>query len=247
MATNPSRLRPRPPRVPAFGAVVTVGALTVGLVGCRDSPTDPLAALVTPETAPALQVDAVLPLLPDLAARTGTEARLSDPIMRWVGSWNDPDGGEARRRGAVAEAAPVLGDALGTGGAAQALAPLLQVARALEAFDDAPPELRPVLADVRDRSARVRRSLDADRPGDALHEGLVAADRLREASPEQVARALVARGERWLAEAGEHDAAHADRERGTMLLERARQALEAGDYPRAVQRAFYACQLLGGV
>ena len=214
--------------------------------GCHDSPTDPLASLVTPETAPALEVEAVLPLLPDLAARTGTEAALSGPVMRWVGSWNDPAGGQALRRSAVAEAAPVLGEALGTGGATQALAPLLQVAGSLGDLDGAPADLAPVLDDGRARVERVRSALADERPGEALREGLIAADRLREASPEQVARALLARGERWLAQVGEQDEADPDHARGAVLLERARQALEAGDYPRAVQRAFYACQLLQG-
>lgn len=227
-----------------------VACLAVALAGgaCHDSPSDPLATLVTPETAPALEVETVLPTLPDLAARNGVEDRVSGPALAWMRSWDDPEGGAAARRQAVERAAPALAEALGPGGTSQALAPLFQVAHSLDAITDPPASLEAMLSDVAVGVARARRALDQGRPAEALREGLWAADRIRAASPEQVARALVSRGEEVLATAGEAPGGRAeldpDRQRGVLLLERARQALEAGDYPRAVQRAFYACQLL---
>jgi hypothetical protein len=241
----PRAARFRPDSGRGWMHALALAALALGAAACHDAPTDPLATLVTPETAPALAVEAILPTLPELAARTGTEARLSEPVMDWVGSWNDPEGGEALRRTAVERAAPVLAEALGPGGATQALAPLFQVARSLAALDPAPPPLAPMLAEVARGVANARDALDAGRPAVALREGLYAADRVRSASPEQVARALVARGEQALASLT--DPARdpgPDQERGVQLLRRARQALDAGDYPRAVQRAFYGCQLL---
>jgi hypothetical protein len=222
-------------------------ALALAASACEDSPTDPMASLVTPETAPALEVRAMLPTLPDLAARTGTEARLSEPVVAWIASWEDQDGGAEMRRSAVARSTPTLAGELGASGAAQVLAPLFRAAHSLEALTEPPEALRPMLAEVHERVARARSALEEGRAEEALREGLLASDRIRAASPEQVARALVARGEQALSvlgSAGPGPTDDPDRERGEQLLKRARQALESGDYAMAVQRAFYACQLL---
>jgi hypothetical protein len=242
---------PSPRRVLAACLIGLAGA------GCHDAPTDPLATLVTPETAPALEVEIALPTLPDLAARSGAEAQVSDAVLAWMESWNTARAdGSSERRAAVARAAPVIATALGHGGVNQALAPLFQVSRSLAELSPAPRELEPMLSEVGAGARAARIALNEGRAEDALREGLWASDRLRAASPEQVARALLVRGEQALHQTteggptadGRSDRADQvggiDRRRGALLLERARQALEAGDYTRAVQRAFYACQLL---
>lgn len=239
---------PTPSRVLAACLIGLAGA------GCHDALTDPLATLVTPETAPALEVEIALPTLPDLAARSGAEAQVPDAVLGWMESWQTADAeGDIVRRTAVTRAAPVLARALGHGGVTQALAPLFQVSRSLAGLSSPPSELRPMLSEVGAGVLAARLALDEGRTEDALREGLWASDRLRAASPEQVARALLVRGEQALDrgdQAGPNAERRAatsegiDRRRGAVLLERARQALEAGDYTRAVQRAFYACQLL---
>jgi hypothetical protein len=228
------------------------GACLLGLcclAACQDSPTDPLAALVAEETAPAVEIEIALPSLPELAASTATEDQLVRPLLDWTRSREAEDGQEVGER-AVAQAAPVLAAALGPGGVASALAPLHHALRSLEGLEHVPAGLEPRLDDIRAIGRASREALEAGRLADALRDGLLASDRLRDVGPEAVARALIARGESALARTGEGgpaapaEAEDVDRRRGVQMLHRARRALEAGDYPLALQRAFYACQLV---
>ncbi len=217
------------------------------LSGCHDSPTDPLASLVTAETAPALDIDIALPSLPDLAARTRTEAALAVPVVRWSDSWSadgQRDGQKAARRVAVHEAAPVLADALGSSGVGDAVMSVDQAVMALDGLTELPAVLEPVVAEVREESRQAREALRAGRNAWALEQALLASDQLRAVAPEAVARALVTRGEAALAVTDSSAEPTVEWSRGRRLLEGARQALDQGDFPRAVERAFYACQLL---
>lgn len=217
------------------------------LTGCHDSPTDPLASLVTAETAPALDIDIALPSLPDLAARTRTEAALAVPVVRWSDSWSadgQVDGEEAARRVAVHEAAPVLAEALGPSGVGDAVMSVDQAVMALDGLTEIPAVLEPVVAQAREEARQAREALRAGRNAWALEQALLASDQLRAVAPEAVARALVARGEAAAAVTDAGADSTIARTRGRRLLDGARQALDQGDYRRAVERAFYAYQLL---
>jgi len=73
-----------------------------------------------------------------------------------------------------------------------------------------------------------------------------AADALWQVSPRQVATELIERAEKFL---GRNPAfgSYSQEEliRIRRLMYGASEALDAGDYPRAIRRAYYACQLLG--
>ena len=90
------------------------------------------------------------------------------------------------------------------------------------------------------------------RLAESLAQALQAADLLREVGPEAVSRMLLARAETQLeqlrARASGDDSARGVPEqvgRGQRLIRGAHEALEEGDYMRAIRRAFYACQVLG--
>jgi hypothetical protein len=107
------------------------------------------------------------------------------------------------------------------------------------------------------RHARAVTALAEGRDVEALSAALEASDLIREVGPESVGRLLLARAEARLgtlessaepAEAGDGggvDLGQVDLERGRRLIRGARLALEDGDYVRAIQRAYYACQVLG--
>jgi hypothetical protein len=204
-----------------------------------------MALLVTEETAPAVEIDIQLPSLPDLAARTGTEGRLVAPLLAWSRSWEGV-GDPTAREASVTNAAPVLSDALGDGGVATVLAPLHRAVSSVDGVESLPLALQERVERIRSVALSSRRALEAGRSSDALRDGLVAADRLRDLGPEAVARALVERGERTLAGLPDRasDPDDVELRRGRGLLDRARRALESGEFSLAVQRAFYACQLL---
>jgi hypothetical protein len=103
-------------------------------------------------------------------------------------------------------------------------------------------------AQLRHREALA--ALTAGQEEGALRHVLQASDLLREIGPEGVTRMLLARAEGLLARLGGEGALSthpqsAELLRGQRLIRGARQALADGDYLRAIQRAFHACQLLG--
>jgi hypothetical protein len=235
-------------RTPRFGRglrTVAAVALLLAATGCEDAPTDPLAQLVTGETAASLQVPVALPGLAELAARAGVEAELAPALGQWQSSWTDPVLGEAERDAAVHTAVPLLAEALGEGGVVSVLTPLHQVERDLAHLDDVPVDLLPRVEAVRSLVRESRTALREGREERALSAGLLASDRLRSLGPVAVARTLVARADRALmATVGVDDAHALSVARGERMLHGARAALAEGDAERAVQRAFYAVQLL---
>lgn len=225
------------------------GLMLVALGACRDVPTDPLASLATAETAASIDIPIALPSLADLAQRTGVATgELAPWVAVWQGSWATDAGSandDAAREEAVRRLVPVLADSLGLGGAASVLAPLLQVDRDLSVLDDVPGDLMPQLLAVRSRVDEAREALAEGRTERALEAGLMASDQLRGIGPLAVARTLIARADRALmatlsAETLDGIAAS----RGERMLDGARVALENDDPELAVQRAFYAVQLL---
>lgn len=235
-------------------ALCPCAAVVLSLAACQDASQDPMAVIVTEETRSTLLVHSELPALPDLAARTGLESRVTGAMDAWMGSWEREDPEEARglRSDAYGSAAPLLAKRLGEEGVGSAHADLgraLEGIRTLEG-EALEPDMRPRIERARELHARAAEALQGDARGEALALTMEGADLLREMAPESVARLLIARAERALeVRAGEleGDGMEGDGmevERGTRLLEGARVALEGGDHHRALQRAFYACQLL---
>ena len=80
----------------------------------------------------------------------------------------------------------------------------------------------------------------------ALELSMDAADALWEVSPRQVAADLIQRAEEALGRNPGPDAySQEELTRVRRLMYGASEAVEEGDYPRAIRRAYYACQLLG--
>ncbi len=224
-------------------------SVTLSVSACRDSGSDPAAVLVTEQTHSALALDAVLPSLPDLAARTQSEDRLADAVGSWMRSWqSDSAQGTALRTRAYADASGPLAGALGHDGVARTLE---QVGAALDASGQVepgqlPPSVMEQIAGARRLARDGRAALEAGRDASALEDALRASDEVREVGPQAVAMVLLSRAEAALAD--QADAPTLDEKseaRSQRLVEGARSALREQDWSRAIQRAFYACQLLG--
>lgn len=227
----------------AAGACLLV---MTGVTACQDASSDPLALVVTEETAPAIALERALPALPVLVSTTGLEVELAGPVADWTASWEDL-GDRSARDAAIEAAAPELAEVLGEGGVYATLRPLQEAVRALESLDELPPDLAATVEDVRFTVHASEAALRTGRLESALRDGLMASDRLREVGPQAVARVLVARGDQLLTRLdetpdGSLDTLSRDRARG--LITRARRALEEGDYTLALQRAYYAAMLL---
>lgn len=227
--------------------VACAGVMLAG--ACRDAPSDPLAALVATETAPAVAVPVELPSLGELAIRPDVRDELEPVLGAWVAGWEaeDPDLGRAARDEAIRQASPALREVLGSGGVATSLQPLFDVARDLGEIDDVPSDLVPALQEVRSLVDDARAALDAGRFERALSTGLQASDRIRALGPRAVARTLISRADRAMvrAEVG-RILDPRSMARGERLLAGARRALEEGEVDLAIQRGYYAVQVLEG-
>lgn len=237
--------RPRSPdRYPAAPRrILFAGAfLAVSLAACHDSPLDPLAAVTTVETVPALTVSHPIPSLAELAARVPGAGELAGPVAAWERSWAQEDG-EAVRAGVRVEAAPVLYEVLGETAARSALTSLDWLASGEAGIDELPVSLEGPLREALLLRERGERALAVGKGEEALVWALAAGDRVRSVTSQAVAQRMVRRGETLLAR---HEAAAGDLERATHLMNGARRALAEGDHSMAIQRAFYACQVLEG-
>lgn len=217
--------------------------------GCQDDPSDPLASLVSAEIAPAVAVPVDLPSLGELAQLAGVREELGPVLDGWVAGWEDENAalGRAARDEAISLAAPVLHDALGPGGVATTLAPLFQVGRDLGEIDDVPADLVPRLEEVRSFVDDTRVALEEGRYDRALTLGLQASDRIRDLGPQAVARTLISRADRAIIRAQVMDGFDpVALSRGERLLSGARRAMEEGQLDLAIQRGYYAVQVLEG-
>ena len=226
---------------------VLAGLLAGVVSGCQDAGGDPTALLTGDDVHPAVALAAELPSLPGLATRARVEPLTSAAIDGWIGSWTMPAReGEAARLRAYGEASGPLADALGADGIAQALARLDATVDAAGRLpsETLPPAVAEQLASARAQAEGARDALAAGDLRAAVQATLHGADLLRAVGPEGVARTLVARAEGGLAWAGT-PADPVALGRAERLVHGARQAVATGDYGLAIQRAYYACQLLG--
>jgi hypothetical protein len=220
-----------------------------GLAACRDAPSDPLASLVSLETAPAVAVPVELPSLAELAMRADVRDELEPVLEAWVMGWEaeDDDLGRGARDEAIRQAIPALRDALGSGGVASTLQPLFEVGRDLGQIEDVPTDLAPRLEEVRSLIEDTRVALEERRFDRALETGLLASDRIRALGPRAVARTLISRADQALMRATVGETLDPrSMSRGERLLSGARRALDEGDVDLAIQRGYYAVQVLEG-
>ena len=239
-------------RIPYFLTALTTLPLclivTAPVSGCQESGTDPLAVIVTPETQGALALGARLPSLPSLAAQAGVEERVAPLLDSWLGSWAiGLQEGRARRQLAYAAALDPLTGSLEAGAVEEALS---EVESALHAtwtmpFVESASMVRNVASQAQRSLEQGRAALARNDVSEALLLTMQSADLLREASPQVVATALVVEAEIALGRIQTDDAYPEENLiRARRLTRGARQAMAEGDLPRAIRRAFYACQLL---
>lgn len=235
-------------RFPRSLGAVGAWACALLVMACQDAPTDPVARIVTPETAVSVALGVVLPQPEHWLSEDATDPGLLDAVVRWRMSWDLPtaDGRPTRE-----ELHPVL---------ARGLAPMLGAGRIKEEEvrlaegisraqalpeEDLGPAIVERLRHAEVVHARGARALRAGDPVEGLRYVLEAADILREVGPEAVARALVAEVEELHRRlSGSEAYSEQDQQRLGRLVTGGRQALQDEDWVRAIRRAYYAKGLL---
>ena len=233
--------------VPSLGLVGTWACLLL-LAACQDAPIDPIARIVTPETAVSVALGVVLPEPELWLDEQQADPALLDAVVSWRMSWDLPAAEGRRARDELRRALAVgLAPVLGPGRVKEEEARLAEgIARAKELpEDDLGQEIVVRLGDAAVAHARAARALRAGDPVEGLLYVLEGSDILREVGPEAVARALVAEVAGLHGRLSESDTySQQDRERLGRLVTGGRQALEDEDWVRAIRRAYYAKGLL---
>jgi hypothetical protein len=228
----------------------TLALLLAGLSACGDDITDPASLLDSAEAEAVMRSAEALPTLAELIqgvdpAGERDRATLLRARELWDdGTATDDPRGASRRRLAISYALPVLEE----GVVGEQWADVrLRVDGWIGTAESMLQHL--ALPSVERRIGSARRYLDrADRSEDyGRYYVLLAASELVETTPRYVARALSLEAERVVgaAEAAPPDT-HPEKslERARRLKDWSARAVEEGDYLLAIQRAYYAMQLV---
>ena len=222
---------------------------TLWLSACADDAEGPLAIAVAAETHGALFSGEDLPTVPRVLADNGLDREAAVESDAWTDSWtmDDPAGTELRETVYMSSAQRLV-PVLGTEGVQEVLERAGTSISAVESV--ASLGLSALITDVQTRAralhGRGRTALESGRPEDALVFAFRASDALWEVNPRKVARDLLTTAEE---EIGRNEGPDSYSEEELIRIRRlvygASEAIEEGDYPRAIRRAYYACQLLG--
>jgi len=237
------------PQSRLFSMTLGCVALTLSLSACSDEEATPLALAVAPETHGAILLSEGPATVPQLLSLYGLDHEGAAQAEAWWDSWSmeDQEGTLLRSKVyplASASLLQVLGavgveDLLGqnylTLTAVEGVASLIDSQAVSESLERA----RKLQAEATTalREGRVRRSLELV---------MEAADALWALSPNHVATELLAQAQAAVRRNRDY-ATYSEVEliRIRRLIHGASEALEGGDYPGAIRRAYYACQLLG--
>lgn len=215
---------------------------------CTDSPQDVLAEIETPATRPTLTLVSDLPSLPSLVSGGRVDLSEAD-LLDWKRSWEvSADRGHPLREAVYDRVMPEVSAQLGEDVVDGALSQLEQSVAWITNLGHTvlPASIALAVSRAESKVAGGRKALLSGDRQHALRAALEAADQLREVTPRPVALALINFAESGLRRDGEGDPyPEGTLERAIHLLEGARAALESGDDTKAVQRAYYACLLLG--
>jgi hypothetical protein len=235
-----------------FLLLMTLAPATLMVAGCGDEVTDPDGLIQSAEAEAVARSAGALPSLVSLMEATEpTDDRSRATLFRARELWDagtavDDPRGAARRRLAVGYALPVLleqipepewVDARGRVddwvATASSMLQHLSIPGVEERLDAATRHLERSDAAYSDRSR--------------VYHLLLASSELVETTPRFVARTLVADAQAQVQEAGVREPRLPDRvmERAERLKDWAVQAVEEGEYLLAIQRAYYAIQLVG--
>lgn len=225
---------------------IVVAALATG--SCRDSPTDVLAGIVTPETQPALALGVVLPD-PSTWAEPATDGAAGDAALAaWRSSWDLPAArGRQVREASYDALVGLLPPDQREATAAEDLTTLRSALRGAETLpaEALPPTVRSGLTRARAEATAAAVTRDGHDVTGALVHILRGADALREVGPEAVARTLVDDVEQRMRRIGPGATySPTDIERMRRLVEGGREALDQGNWVLAIRRAYYARALM---
>jgi hypothetical protein len=214
-----------------------------------DGGTGPLGVAVAPETEGAVLFAVGLATVPQLLSDHGLVVEGAAETEAWWDSWTLSDSDGARLRSKIYPSAtqrlyPVMGLA-GIQDVLDRNTLSLDAVRAVGGIVDSE-AISDALARGRELHSEAWRVLGQGEGEEALRLALRTADALWKVSPQQVATELI---ERARDAHGRNPglASYSQEEliRIRRLMHGASEALEQGDYPRAIRRAYYACQLLG--
>jgi hypothetical protein len=226
----------------------TPALVLLGMVSCRDSPTDLLPGVVAARTQPALALGVVLPDPSDWSVWAADGGPGGAALDAWISSWDLPTarGRQARERSYEALVGLVPPDRRADLEASD----LTQLQRALEGArslpaDAIPAEVGQGLARAESEEEAAVHARHAREIPEALIHVLRGADALREVGPEAVARTLVGQVERAMRSFRAGDTySSEDLERLRRLVQGGDAALESGNWVLAIRRAYYARALM---
>lgn len=207
-----------------------------------------LIVAVAPETHGAVSLGG-LPTLPELVLEQGLESEGQAEVEAWWDSWtlSAVDGAKARQE-VYPSISARLYPLLSHDGVAELLRrnqASLRTARSLWVIL-ANPRIESALENAHQLHELALSSLLDEEGERALGLALQSADALRAVSPQQVASELLREAQESLRR-NEASASYSQEQltRIRRLTNGARKAIEEKDYPRAIRRAYYACQLMG--
>jgi len=224
---------------------------TLAVSGCTDTEADPFAVAVpvAPETHGALLFSDQISTVPSLLLDHGLALEGVAEAEAWWDSWDLGDSkGETLRSQIYPSAAQRLFPVMGMAGVQDVLdqnTSGLAAIGALGAIVDTE-AISQALDRARELHSDAWRALGRGEGQAALTQALRTADALWKVSPQQVAMDLIDRATNALGR-NPQSTSYSEEEliRIRRLMYGASEALDEGDYPRAIRRAYYACQLLG--
>ncbi len=233
-------------RLPGMGWCV---AATLLVSACSDADGGSLALPVAVETQGAILFSEDFPTLPTLLLGHGLAEEGALETESWSSSWDlDEDEGAELRSRIRPLAARRLLPALGPAGVQELLGRIglsMLSVEALTSYLDSRP-VEEALESARAFHLGALRASEVGQWEEALTLALGTTDALWQVTPRQVAKSLIRQAETTLGrKQGIHAYSQEELTRIRRLMYGASEALEAGDYPGAIRRAYYACQLLG--
>lgn len=232
-------------------AILTL--LAAGLYGCGDDVTDPDAFLESAEAEAIMRSARDLPMLPDLIDRAATGSDRDRAVAvrareLWAAGVGHDPRADARRRLAVSYALPVLAESVAEEDWTAAREDMDHWIVTVESMLQhlAMPRVEARIGAARRYLARSDAAASDTRR--RTHYLLLAMSELLETTPRFVARSLVEDATAALERYAAADDPGSTRvmERAVRLKDWAERAVVEGDYLLAIQRAYYAIQLVEG-